>query len=51
MRKTGFSSVKSVSRSDSRMSQPQPSLTGDVGVAAGCVTVEPYVHNSVMNLT
>ena len=51
MRKTGFRSLKSVFRSDNRMSQPQPSLVGNVGVVSGCESVKPYVQSGIMELT
>jgi hypothetical protein len=48
MRKTGFMSLKSVFRSDPRMSQPQPSLVRNVGVVAGCKSMKQYVLNGIM---
>jgi hypothetical protein len=51
MRKTGFSSVKSVFRSDNRMSQPQPSIVRDVVAVGGCESVNPFMLIGIMEST
>jgi hypothetical protein len=51
MRKTAFKSLKSVFRSDNRMSQPQPSNAADVGVVGGCESVKRYVLIGIMEST
>ena len=47
-KKTGFKSLKSVFRSDNRMSQPQPSNVADVGAVGECESVKPYMLIGIM---
>jgi hypothetical protein len=51
MRKTGFRSLKSVFRSDNRMSQPQPSIARDVSAVGGCESVNPCMLIGIMEPT
>ena len=51
MKKTGFTLLKSVLRSDNRMSQPQPSIVMDVSAVGGCESVNQCMLLGIMELT